>query len=44
MVWTQCLMRTAFIFLVTMTILADEPDANIRAEWTQLTVAQPMGA
>ena len=41
--WTRRLMRTAFIFLVTTTMLANESDANIRAEWTQLTVAQPMG-
>ena len=44
MVWTRRIMRTAFIFLVTTTILVNESDANIRAEWTQLTVAQPMGA
>ena len=43
MIWTRRLMRTAFIFLVMMTILANESDATIRAEWTQLTVAQPMG-
>ena len=40
--WTRCSMRTAFIFLVTMTMLANESGANIRAEWTQLTVGQPM--
>ena len=33
MMWTQGCMRTAFIFLVTMTRLANESDANIRAEW-----------
>ena len=42
MIWTRRLMRTAFIFLVTTTMLANESDANIRAEWTQLTVGQPM--
>ena len=41
MIWTQIFMRTAFIFLITMTVLANESDANIRAEWTQLTVGQP---
>lgn len=34
MMWTRHLMRTAFIFVVTMTILVAESDANIRAEWT----------
>ena len=43
MVWTRRLMRTAFGFSIMMTILAYELDANIRAEWAQLTVAQPMG-
>ena len=42
MIWTRRLMRTAFIFLVTMTMLANESDANIRAEWAQLTDGQPM--
>ena len=32
MMWTRRLMRTAFIFVVTMTMLANESDANIRAE------------
>ena len=43
MIWTRRLMRTAFIFLVTMTMLANESESNIRAEWTQLTVGQAMG-
>ncbi|MDE0505657.1 MAG: hypothetical protein OXI86_16385 [Candidatus Poribacteria bacterium] len=43
MVWTRRFMRSAFIFVVTMTMLANESDANIRVECTQLTVAQPMG-
>ena len=42
MIWTQIFMRTAVIFLVTMTMLANESDANIHAEWTQLTVGPPM--
>ncbi len=42
MIWTQIFMRTAVIFLVTMTMPANESDANIHAEWTQLTVGQPM--
>ena len=42
MMWTRHLMRTDFVFLVTMSMLANESDANIRAEWTQLTVGQPM--
>ena len=42
MMWTRHLMRTAFVFLVTMTMPANESDANIHAEWTQLTVGQPM--
>ena len=33
MVWTRRLLRTAFIFLVTMTRLANESNANIRADW-----------
>ena len=33
MVWTRRLMRTAFILLVTMTRLANESNANIRADW-----------
>ena len=37
-------MPIAFIFLVTMTIIADEPDANIRAEWTQINDGLAMGA
>ncbi|MDE0300716.1 MAG: PQQ-binding-like beta-propeller repeat protein [Candidatus Poribacteria bacterium] len=36
-------MRTAFIFLVTMTAPTYESAAEIRVEWTQLTAAQPMG-
>ena len=43
MIWTRRLMRTALVFSIMMTILANESDAEIRAEWTQLTVAQPMG-
>ena len=43
MIWTRRLMRTAFVFSIMMTILANESDATIRAEWTQLTAAQPMG-
>ena len=42
MMWTRHLMRTAFVFLVTMTMPTNESDANIHAEWTQLTVGQPM--
>ena len=33
MVWTQRLMRTAFIFLVMMTVLADQSNADIQIVW-----------
>ena len=33
MVWTRCLMRTAFIFLVMMTMLADRSNADIQIFW-----------
>ena len=42
MIWPRTFMRTAFIFLVAMTMSANESDANIRAEWTQLTDGLPM--
>ena len=43
MMWTQGCMRTAFIFLVTMTRLANESDANIRAEWHHIYGTEDMG-
>ena len=33
MVWPRCLMRTAFIFLVMMTVLADQSNADIQIVW-----------
>ena len=43
MMWTRHLMRTDFVFLVTMSMLANESEANIRAEWTQINDGQAMG-
>ena len=43
MMWTRRIMRTAFIFLVTMTMLANEPDANIRAEWEHIPGTEVIG-
>ncbi|MDE0041261.1 MAG: hypothetical protein OXT74_04445 [Candidatus Poribacteria bacterium] len=43
MIWTQIFMRTAFVFLVMMCMLANESDANTRAEWIQLNDGQAMG-
>ena len=42
MVWIRCLMRTAFIFLVTMTMLTSESDTNIRTLWLPLTGKEPL--
>ena len=36
MIWTQIFMQTVFMFLVTMTVLANESDANIRTLWIPL--------
>ncbi len=36
MMWTRHLMRTSFVFVVTMSMLANESDANIRAKLTQI--------
>ena len=36
MIWTQIFMQTVFMFLVTMTVLANESGANIRTLWIPL--------
>ena len=41
MIWTRRLMRTAFIFLVTMTMLANESESNIRTVWIPLDSGEP---
>jgi len=43
MVCIRRLMRTAFIFLVAMTMLADESDAEIRVEWIHIDGTETMG-
>ena len=43
MVWTRGLERAAFIFLVMMTMLADQSDAEIRTLWLPLAVAETRG-
>ena len=43
MIWAQIFTQTAFIFLVMMTILANESDANIRTLWLSLTGTEDMG-
>ena len=42
MMWARHLMRTAFVFVVTMCMLANESDANIRTLWIPLIGAEPM--
>ena len=45
MMWTQRLMRTAFIFLVVMmTMLANKSGANIRTLWIPLVGTEDPGA
>ena len=41
--WIRHLMRTAFIFLVTMTMLANKSGANIRTLWLPLPGKEEMG-
>ena len=41
MIWTRRLMRTAFIFLVTMTMLENESESNIRTVWILLDSGGP---
>ena len=41
--WTRRLMRTAFIFIVTMTTLTHELDADIGTTWIQLDDGMTMG-
>ena len=44
MIWTRRLMRTAFIFLVTMTVPTYESAAEIRTLWIPLAGMEEMGA
>ena len=43
MIWTQTFMRTAFIFLVMMTVLADQSDADIQIVWIPVGGAESVG-
>ena len=43
MVWTRRLTRTAVIFLVMITVLADQSDAEIRVEWSHIDGTAAMG-
>ena len=44
MIWPRTFMRTAFIFLVAMTMSANESGANIRTLWIPLAGMEEMGA